>query len=375
MRNSGVDRRTGDVLVWSWGFVEKKGEGGRDMRGHGTYKDAGVDIAAGDAFVKRIKGLVESTFRPEVRGELGGFSGSVALPLGGMNRPLLVSATDGVGTKLKIAFKMDRHDTVGIDLVAMCVNDVIVTGAKPLFFLDYLAMGKLDSEKAYGVVRGIAQGCQEAECSLIGGETAEMPGFYPPGEYDLAGFVVGVVDEERAVDPSRVTSGDRIIGLASSGLHSNGFSLVRRIVFEDLKLDVGDWIDDLGGCLGEELLKPTRIYVQPILDVFQNFPVRAVAHITGGGLPGNVSRVIPGGHTALIERGSWKPPPVFCFLQDSGGIPEEEMWKTFNNGIGMALIVRSSDVDGVRARLESMGQRSFLIGEIVRDRGSSVEIV
>jgi len=354
---------------------EKQGKGARDMRGHGSYKEAGVDIAAGDAFVRRIKGLVESTFGPEVRGELGGFSGSVALPLGGMSRPLLVSATDGVGTKLKIAFKMDRHDTVGIDLVAMCVNDVIVTGAKPLFFLDYLAMGRLDSEKAYGVVRGIAQGCQEAVCSLIGGETAEMPGFYPPGEYDLAGFVVGVVDEERVVDPSRVMSGDRIIGLASSGLHSNGFSLVRQIVFENLKLKVGDWIDDLGGCLGEELLKPTRIYVQPILDLFQNFPVHAVAHITGGGLPGNVSRVIPRGHTALIEKKSWEPPPVFCFLRDNGGIPEEEMWKTFNNGIGMVLIVRPSDVDGVRASLETMGQRSFLIGEVVPDRGNSVEIV
>ena len=376
MKNLGVVRRTDDVLLGSWEFVEKQGGGAtRHMRGRGTYKDAGVDIAAGDAFVKRIKGLVESTFQPEVRGELGGFSGSVALPLGGMKRPLLVSATDGVGTKLKIAFKMDRHDTVGIDLVAMCVNDVIVTGAKPLFFLDYLAMGRLDSERAYDVVRGIAQGCQEATCSLIGGETAEMPGFYPPGEYDLAGFVVGIVDEEKAVDPSRVTSGDRIIGLASNGLHSNGFSLVRQIVFEDLKLEVGDWIDDLDACLGEELLRPTRIYVQPILDVFRNFPVGAMAHITGGGLPGNVSRVIPRGYTALIEKGSWEPPPVFRFLRDNGGVLEEEMWRTFNNGIGMVLIVKPSDVDGVRARLESMGQRSFLIGEIVHDRGSSVEIV
>jgi phosphoribosylformylglycinamidine cyclo-ligase len=344
------------------------------MRRDVTYKEAGVDIEAGDALVKRIKGLVESTFRSEVRGELGGFSGTVALPLGGVEKPLLVSATDGVGTKLKIAFKMDRHDTVGVDLVAMCVNDVIVTGARPLFFLDYLSMGRLDSERAYSIIQGIAQGCQEAECSLIGGETAEMPGFYPAGEYDLAGFVVGVVDEESAVDPSRVTSGDRIIGLASSGLHSNGFSLVRRILFEDLKLEVGDWIEDLGSSLGEELLKPTRIYVRSVLDVFQDFSICAMAHITGSGIPGNVSRVIPSGHTAVIEKGSWKRPPVFCFLRDRGGVAEDEMWKTFNNGIGMVLIVRPADVDALLARMEKMGQTCFLIGEVVRDRGSRVEI-
>lgn len=339
-----------------------------------SYKKAGVDIDAGDAFVQRIKGLVESTYRPEVCGELGGFSGLVSIPSRSARRTLLVSSTDGVGTKLKIAFKMNRHDTVGIDLVAMCVNDIVVTGARPLFLLDYLSMGKLDSDRAFQIIQGVATGCREAECSLIGGETAEMPGFYGKGEYDIAGFAVGLVDEEMVIDYSRVKSGDRIIGISSSGLHSNGFSLVRRIVFDLLKLGVENWIDELGGHLGDELLKPTRIYVKVILDLVEDFSISAVAHITGGGIPGNLSRVIPPGCQAVIERGSWEIPAIFRFLQDGGRIPEHEMWRTFNNGIGMALIVQSCDVDAVMGRLKEVGERSFLIGEIVQGDDGRVKM-
>lgn len=339
-----------------------------------TYREAGVNIEAGDAFVRRIKGLVESTFRPEARGELGGFSGAVRLPPGETKGLLLVSSADGVGTKLKIAFQMDRHETVGIDLVAMCVNDIVVSGARPLFFLDYLSMGKLDPEKAFRVIRGVARGCQEAECSLIGGETAEMPGFYREGEYDLAGFAVGVVDEERAVDPARVKPGDRLIAISSNGLHSNGFSLVRRVVFDLLGLGVEDWVEELGNYLGEELLKPTRIYVRPILRLLEEFSVAAAAHITGGGIPGNLARVIPQGCKAVVERGSWEVPPVFRFLQTRGGIDEGEMWRTFNNGIGMILVVNPGDAEGVVGRMGEMGERAFLIGEVVRGGGREVAI-
>ena len=347
----------------------------KSMRKKVTYKDAGVDVEAGEAFVRRIKGLVESTFRPEVQGELGGFSGTIRLPLEGMKEPLLVSSTDGVGTKLSIAFQMDRHDTVGIDLVAMCVNDIVVTGARPLFFLDYLSMGKLDSEKAFQIVKGIAKGCHQAGCSLIGGETAEMPGLYGAGEYDLAGFAVGLVDEKRAVDAARVKPGDRAIGVASNGLHSNGFSLVRRIVFDLLHVGLDDWIDELKNHLGDELLKPTRIYVKPILGLLQDFPLSAIAHITGGGIPGNLSRVMPPGCRAIVERKSWEIPTVFRFLQKRGGIPEEEMWRTFNNGIGMVLVVRPRDVDAVVESVHELGERSLHIGEIVQGDGREVEIV
>jgi phosphoribosylformylglycinamidine cyclo-ligase len=339
-----------------------------------TYKDAGVDIETGDAFVRRIKGLVESTSRPEVRGAFGGFSALVSLPDGRGRGPLLVSSTDGVGTKLKIAFKMDRHDTVGIDLVAMCVNDIVVTGARPLFFLDYLSMGRLDSDKAYEIIRGIADGCREAECSLVGGETAEMPGFYEPGEYDLAGFAVGTVEEERVIDISRVRPGDRILGVASSGLHSNGFSLVRRIVFDLLKLGVDQWIEELGSSIGEELLRPTRIYVRPILHLLEDFSLSAMAHITGGGIPGNLARVIPTGCRAVVDTESWEVPAIFRFLQREGKVPQEEMWRTFNNGIGMVLVMRPQDSDTIVTRMHELGERCFPIGEIVRARGSGVEM-
>jgi phosphoribosylformylglycinamidine cyclo-ligase len=340
-----------------------------------TYKETGVDIEAGDAFVRRIKGLVESTFRPGVHGELGGFAGAVSIPESNAKGSVLVSSTDGVGTKLKIAFMMDRHDTVGIDLVAMCVNDIIVTGARPLFFLDYLAMGKLDPERAVQVVQGIAGGCREAGCSLLGGETAEMPDFYGPGEYDLAGFAVGIIEKKKIVDPSRVRRGDRIIGIASNGLHSNGFSLVRRVVFDRLRLKIDDWVDDLEGHMGEVLLKPTRIYVETMLDLLDRFSISAMAHITGGGIPGNLARVIPSGLKAVIEQKAWSIPPVFRFLQNGGGIPEEEMWRTFNNGIGMILVARSDVTQAILERLENSGERAFVIGEVVEGSKPQVEIV
>jgi phosphoribosylformylglycinamidine cyclo-ligase len=340
-----------------------------------TYREAGVDIEAGETFVRGIRSLVESTFRADVHGEFGGFSGAVRLPLNGTTRFLLVSSADGVGTKLKIAFKMDRHDTVGIDLVAMCVNDIVVTGARPLFFLDYLSMGTLDTQKAFQIVQGIARGCEEADCSLLGGETAEMPGFYKSGEYDLAGFAVGIVEEDRFVDSSRVKPGDQIIGIASNGLHSNGFSLVRRIVFDVLKLGVDDWIDELENHLGEALLKPTRIYVRAIRNATQDFFVSGIAHITGGGIPGNLARVIPAGCRAVIRGDRWEIPPIFRFLESRGGISQEEMWRTFNIGIGMVLIVRPEDVDAIVERMREMGEIPFCIGEVVQGDGHTVDFV
>ena len=338
-----------------------------------SYKDAGVDIEKGDAFVQAIKPLVESTFRPEVVTGLGGFAGCISLNLERYKKPILVSSTDGVGTKLKIAFMLDRHDTVGIDLVAMCVNDILVNGAKPLFLLDYLATSKLDPERAKQVVTGIAKGCLEAECSLIGGETAEMPGFYKAGEYDLAGFAVGIVEDAQLIDGTSVTVGDKLIGIASNGLHSNGYSLVRKVLFSRQRMDPRERVEELGVTLGEELLRPTRIYVKTVLNLIRDFSLGGIAHITGGGIPGNLPRVIPKGCQASIRKGSWEVPPVFPFLQERGKIPEEEMLKTFNNGIGMILIVRPKDQDDILSRLRSLGEKAFAIGEIAKaekDQGS-----
>lgn len=329
-----------------------------------TYKDSGVDIDKGEAFVRAIKTMVESTFRPEVLTPIGGFSGCVSLNLASYKRPVLVSSTDGVGTKLKIAFLMDRHDTVGIDLVAMCVNDLIVSGARPLFLLDYLATSRLDPEKAIQVVSGIVKGCLEAECSLIGGETAEMPGFYADGEYDLAGFTVGIAEADRLIDGSRVTAGDQLIGIASSGLHSNGYSLVRKVLLEHHRLGVHQRVAEIGGVLGEELLRPTRIYVKTILHLLEEFEISGMAHITGGGLTGNLPRVLPQGCKAIVEKGSWEVPPIFSFLKTMGKIAEEEMFRTFNNGIGMVLIVRPEDSEKILARLHLLGEKAFPIGEV-----------
>jgi len=331
-----------------------------------SYKDAGVDIEKGDAFIQAIKPLVESTFRPEVLTKIGGFAGCVSLSLERYKKPILVSSTDGVGTKLKIAFLMDSHDTVGIDLVAMCVNDIIVSGAKPLFLLDYLATSQLDPEKAIKIVSGIVKGCVEAECSLIGGETAEMPGFYKEGEYDLAGFAVGIVEDAQLIDGSSITVGDRLIGLASSGLHSNGYSLVRKLLLEHHKMDLRKRVEEIGKTLGDELLLPTKIYVKTILNLVRDFTVSGIAHITGGGIKGNLPRVIPRGCKAVIHRGTWEIPPIFTFLKEKGNIPEEEMFQTFNNGIGMVLIVKTKETEEILARLHSMAERAFVIGEIVK---------
>jgi phosphoribosylformylglycinamidine cyclo-ligase len=330
------------------------------------YKDAGVDIEKGDAFVQAIKPMVESTFRPEVLTKIGGFAGCVSLNLERYKKPILVSSTDGVGTKLKIAFAMDRHDTVGIDLVGMCVNDIVVSGARPLFLLDYLATSQLDPEKSMKVVSGIVKGCIEAECSLIGGETAEMPGFYKKGEYDLAGFAVGIVEDSQVIDGSGVTVGDKLIGIASSGLHSNGYSLVRRLLLDQLKMDLEERVEEIGEVLGEELLRPTRIYVKAALNLTRDFNIVGIAHITGGGITGNLPRIIPKGCKAVVQKGTWEIPPIFSFLKEKGNISEVEMLRTFNNGVGMILIARSKEVVDILARLRSLGEKAFLIGEVGR---------
>jgi phosphoribosylformylglycinamidine cyclo-ligase len=331
-----------------------------------TYKDAGVDVEKGDSFVQAIKPMVESTFRPEVLTKLGGFAGCFSLNLERYKKPILVSSTDGVGTKLKIAFMMDRHDTIGIDLVAMCVNDIVVTGARPLFLLDYFATSRLDTERATKVVSGIVKGCMEAECSLIGGETAEMPGFYGEGEYDLAGFAVGIVENAQFIDGSGATVGDRLIGIASSGLHSNGYSLVRKVLLEDHKMDLHGRVEEIGEVLGEELLRPTRIYVKTILNLVRTFKISGIAHITGGGITGNLPRIISKGCQAVIRKGSWDVPPIFGFIQEKGKIAEEEMLKIFNNGIGMILIVKAKESGEIVSRLNSVGEKAFVIGEIIK---------
>ena len=329
-----------------------------------SYKQAGVDIDKGNLFVQMIKPMVESTFRPEVLTKIGGFAGCVSLNLERYKKPILVSSTDGVGTKLKIAFMMDRHDSVGIDLVAMCVNDLIVCGAKPLFLLDYFATSLLDTERAAKLVSGIVKGCIEAECSLIGGETAEMPGFYKKGEYDLAGFAVGIVEDAQLIDGSKVTVGDRLIGIASSGLHSNGYSLVRKVLLDHHKMDLGKKVDEIGEVLGDELLRPTKIYVKTVLNLVRDFNMGGIAHITGGGITENLPRVVPKGYKAVVHKGSWEVPPIFTFLKEKGNISEEEMLRTFNYGIGMILVVRTKEAEEIVGRLNSLGQKAFVIGEI-----------
>jgi phosphoribosylformylglycinamidine cyclo-ligase len=330
-----------------------------------TYKEAGVDIDQAEAFLERIRPLVKATYRTGVLGEIGGFGGLFHLDVQQYRDPVLVSATDGVGTKVKIAILLDRHDTIGIDLVAMCVNDILVHGATPLFFLDYLAMGKLASETATQIIKGISAGCLQARCSLIGGETAEMPGLYQPGDYDLAGFVVGVVERDQVLDGSTIAVGHRLLGLASSGLHANGFSLVRKLLLERRGYSLRDVIPELGGPLGEELLKPTRIYVETVLNLLRDFPLSGISHITGGGLTNNLPRILPRSCQAVIQRGSWPVPPIFPFLQAQGPISEAEMFRTFNNGIGLVLAVDEELVEEVRLRLQGLHEDAYLIGEVV----------
>jgi len=330
-----------------------------------TYADAGVDVDKANTFVETIKEIARQTPRSHVLGEIGGFGGLFSLNTAHLERPVLVSSTDGVGTKLKIAFMMDRHHTIGIDLVAMCVNDIIVQGAKPLFFLDYISMGKLNTETAADIVRGIGDGCRQAGCALIGGETAEMPGLYKENEYDLAGFTVGIVDNSSIVDGSEIAVGHRVIGIASSGLHSNGYSLVRKICFDLLKLKIDAHVPDLGRTIGEELLTPTRIYAGAVPSLIRDFPVHGLAHITGGGIPDNILRILPKACGVVIRRGSWDVPPVFHFLQEAGNIEEQEMMRTFNNGIGMIAVVPKQAVQEILERLNVMQEKAYIIGEIV----------
>ncbi len=329
-----------------------------------TYKDAGVDIDAADKFVDSVKKIVKPTFRPEVMSSIGGFGGMFALNKQKYENPVLVSSTDGVGTKLRIAGMMNKHDTIGIDLVAMCANDIIVQGAEPVFLLDYISIGKINHEILENVLKGIADGCKQAGCSLIGGETAEMPSFYEDGEYDVAGFVVGVVDKEKIIDGSSITVGDKIIGIASSGVHSNGFSLVRKVFFDSLKMKTDDYVEEFGSTVGEELIKPTKIYVKTVLNLMRDFQINGISHITGGGLADNIVRVLPKGCRAKINLGSWDSLPIFEFLRNKGNVDEEDMLRTFNNGIGLVLIVPAGDADEIMLRLKGLKEKAFLIGEI-----------
>ena len=332
-----------------------------------TYKDAGVDIDAGDIFVEKIKPFVKSTFRPEVMTHIGGFGGLFALKK--YKAPVLVSGTDGVGTKLKIAFLTNRHDTVGIDLVAMCVNDIIVQGAEPLFFLDYFATGRLKPQEHADIVKGIADGCKQSGCALIGGETAEMPSFYAENEYDLAGFAVGVVEKKKIINGSKIKPGNALIGLASSGLHSNGFSLVRKALLEKAGYGVDDTLSELGNRpLGEVLLTPTRIYAKSVLALMKDFDIRGMAHITGGGITENIPRMLPKGSQALIQKGTWEIHPIFSLVKKKAGVNDDEMYRDFNMGIGMVLAVPAKQVDAVIRKANKLGEKAYLIGEIVKGK-------
>ncbi|MEW6446825.1 MAG: phosphoribosylformylglycinamidine cyclo-ligase [Bacillota bacterium] len=328
-----------------------------------TYAQAGVDIDAANRAVSLMKDITRRTFRPEVLTDIGGFGGLCALP-SRYREPVLVAGTDGVGTKLRVAFACGKHDSVGIDAVAMCVNDILVSGAEPLFFLDYLAVGKLDPEQVAAVVSGVARGCELAGCALIGGETAEMPGFYEPGEYDIAGFAVGVVERNRIVDGRMIAPGDAVIGLPSAGLHANGFSLARKVFFEVLGATVDTFEHTLGRTVGEELLEPTRIYVRTVLPLLERFDIRGMAHITGGGLTENIPRVLPPGLGAVLEPGSWPVPPVFRLVQEHGGVTKAEMFRTFNMGIGYVLIVPPEEERSLIETLAAGGEKAYVIGRV-----------
>ena len=337
-----------------------------------SYRDAGVDIDAGNRLVQRIGPIARRTARPGVLGGLGGFGALFELPLDRYREPVLVSGTDGVGTKLKLATQLGKHDTIGIDLVAMCVNDLVVQGAEPLFFLDYYATGHLDVEVATQVLEGIGRGCELAGCALVGGETAEMPGMYADGDYDLAGFCVGVVEKSRILDGSRVCAGDVLIGVSSSGPHSNGYSLVRKIV-ETSGADMD--ADFRGSSLGATLLEPTRIYVKPLLALLQQLDVHALAHITGGGLPENLPRVLPSGTRATIHRDRWPRPPIFDWLQQQGQVEDAEMLRTFNCGIGMVVCLPADQANNAIVALSEAGEQARVIGDIEAGAGPAPEVV
>lgn len=325
-----------------------------------SYRDAGVNIDAGNLLVEKIKPFAQRTWRPEILGGIGGFGALFEVPQK-YRHPVLVSGTDGVGTKLKLAFQFDRHDSIGIDLVAMSVNDILVQGAEPLFFLDYFACGRLDVATAAQVVQGIAAGCEQAGCALIGGETAEMPGMYPDGEYDLAGFAVGIVEKDSIVDGSTISENDSILGIASNGAHSNGFSLIRKIIQKhpvDLNTPLGE------SNLIEVIMAPTRIYVKPLLELIRQLPVKGLAHITGGGLIENIPRILPAAMMAYVQKGSWKIPPLFHWLQQQGNVTDEEMFRVFNCGVGMVLVVAPEHADEAIAVLHAQGETVWRIGHI-----------
>ncbi len=341
-----------------------------------TYKSSGVDIDAGNRFVELIRPLAAATLNKRVLGKIGGFSGAYELPQKKYRKPVLVAATDGVGTKLKIAFMTGRLDTVGIDLVAMNVNDIIACGAEPLFFLDYIATSRLNPEEAAEIVKGIVKGCREAGCALLGGETAEMPGFYGKGEFDLAGFAVGILDRDEFIDGSGVRPGDAVIGLASSGLHSNGYSLARKVLLGKKRYKLEDKPEPLSRPLSKELLEPTRIYVKTILSLKKQFRIKAIAHITGGGLLENIPRVMPKKYAAALDSSAWTVPPILELIKKEGRIDDEEMRRTFNCGIGLVIIVKSSDAGRVLKKLRLLKEKAYLIGEIVkRGKGDQGVIV
>ena len=331
-----------------------------------TYKDSGVDIDAGNKSVQLIKDSVKATYRPEVLGDLGGFGGLFALTAGKYKEPVLVSGTDGVGTKLRLAFMMGKHDTVGQDAVAMCVNDILVQGAEPLFFLDYLAVGKLDPEQVADVVKGVANACKESGCALIGGETAEMSGFYPDGEYDIAGFAVGVVEKSKLITSEKVQEGDVVLGLPSSGVHSNGYSLVRKICFDRKGFKGDEYIEELGRTIGEELLTPTRLYPKSCLPLIENFDIHGMVHITGGGFYENIPRALPEDMAVEIDSSAWKMPAIFKLLQQWGNVDWKEMYRTFNMGIGMIIIASADEAEKIKAHLANAKEKVYEIGRVVK---------
>lgn len=334
-----------------------------------TYKSSGVDVEAGYQTVKLMKEHTKRTMIPGVLGELGSFGGFFEIAKENYKNPILVSGTDGVGTKLQLAFMTEKHDTIGIDCVAMCVNDVACHGAKPLFFLDYIGTGKLEPKVAADIVKGVCDGCVEAGCALIGGETAEMPGFYKAGEYDLAGFAVGIVDKDNVINGSEVSEGDIIIGIASSGIHSNGFSLVRKLFFDVNKFDISTKFDELDCTLGEELLKPTKIYVKTVQALIEKHHIKGIAHITGGGFIENIPRTIPSGLKAIIKHGTWDILPVFKLMQRLGNIEEMEMFNTFNMGIGLVLAVEKEKAEDIICTLGYLGEKAYIIGSVAKGEG------
>ena len=339
-----------------------------------TYEKAGVSLKRANEAVSRIKTLVKKTHQSGVLYDIGHFAGFFALSQNRYKDPVLVSSTDGVGTKLKIASMMNKHNTVGIDLVAMCVNDIVVHGAIPLFFLDYIATSYLAPEKVEKIIKGIVEGCCQAGCALIGGETAEMPDFYAPGEYDLAGFIVGVVEREKIIDGSEISVGDQLIGVASSGLHSNGYSLVRKLFFEELKWSCDKYLETCQCTLGEELLRPTRIYASAVLSLLRNFQISGMAHITGGGIPENLSRILPQGCKAVIKKDSWEVPPIFNVIKKQGNIEEKEMFSTFNCGIGLILVVNPKYTEEIIQQLIGLKEQPFIIGKILERKENEGQI-